>query len=101
MTDRKDIVERLRNPLYPDHLSANHSTMKEAADELTTLRAENERLRGALGIIADGRGHCSACGVLANGSFGGVITCDCAGGSWEPPDKSDIARAALKKEGEG
>ena len=37
-----DIVERLRGPA-PLHWEA-----KEAADEITALRAENERLRAAL-----------------------------------------------------
>jgi hypothetical protein len=54
------------------------NTMLEAADELTALRAENERLRAALGQIV------------------GETYQDNVGDAW-PTRGSDIARAALTK----
>jgi len=63
-----DIVERLRHQAYHDarlnriELAADIRT--EATDEITRLRAENERLREACGIVR------KAMGTHYNGGVG-------------------------------
>ena len=48
-----DLVERLRSLAAVDNCQAS----LEAADEITRLTAENEKLRAALEDIADGLGE--------------------------------------------
>jgi hypothetical protein len=48
-----DIVRRLREPPFGTETS-ERNLMIVAADEITRLRAENERLRAALREIAEG-----------------------------------------------
>ena len=45
-----NIVERLRSPanVFYEYAADNGAFLREAADEITRLRAENERLREAL-----------------------------------------------------
>lgn len=65
-----DIVERLSAPAYwisgsSEGHEGDNTAPTEAADTITTLRAENERLRAALDRIAKGQGDPVAVAVAA------------------------------------
>jgi hypothetical protein len=64
-------------------------------DRAKTAEAEVARLRAALQMIADGRGKCSECGILAVGEGAGCVGCDRHYCRWEAQDPQEIARAAL------
>ena len=89
-----DIVEKLRAPAYwmsgsSEGHEGENSAPREAADEITRLRAENEKLRAALEEIAG----------ISVSSWIGDIHGD-AQDEWR--DKLDaaisVARAALPRE---
>jgi hypothetical protein len=50
-----DLVERLRRPWAPSRL--DHPLMTEAADTITALRAENERLTRDYDIVREAHDH--------------------------------------------
>lgn len=74
---------------------------RDAEAQAAALRARVAELEVALQIIADDRGKCRTCGVLAVGEGMGVTACDCVRPTWQENDPQEVARAALRAKAKG